>query len=43
MGSLPHASLASASVLYFANVAVERWLVDAVAGGLVVAVVAGGA
>ena len=43
MGSLPHAPLASASVVYLANVAVVRWLVDAVAGGLVVAVVAGGA
>ena len=35
MGSLPHAPLASASVVYLANVAVVRWLVDAVAGGLV--------
>ena len=41
MGSLPHAPLASASVVYLANVAVVRWLVDAVAGGLVVTVVAG--
>ena len=43
MGSLPHAPLASASVLYWDNVAVVLWLVDAVAGGLVVAVVEGGA
>jgi hypothetical protein len=43
MGSLPHAPLASPSVLYLANVALEWWLVDVVAGGLVVAVAAGGA
>jgi hypothetical protein len=29
--------------LYLANVALEWWLVDVVAGGLVVAVAAGGA
>jgi hypothetical protein len=40
MGSLPHAPLAAASVLYLDNVAVERWLVDVVADGLVVAIVA---